>query len=91
MRASAKLAATATAALISQTTTDTGNFTAAASAATCRCGAKMVVNSAPLLLLRRREDSMDFDWVLAQWCLSIWNPSLMDWVPDNTAAACYAL
>ena len=43
----------------------------------------MAVNSAPLLLLRRREVSMDFDWVLAQWCLSIWNPSLMDWVPDK--------
>ena len=26
---------------------------------------------------------MDFDWVLAQWCLSIWNPSLMDWVSDK--------
>ena len=26
---------------------------------------------------------MTFEWVLAQWCLSIWNPELMHWIPKK--------
>ena len=24
-----------------------------------------------------------YEWVLSQWCLAIWNPNLMDFIPNK--------
>ncbi len=26
---------------------------------------------------------MTYEWVLSQWCLAIWNPNLMDFIPNK--------
>lgn len=26
---------------------------------------------------------MTYEWVLSQWCLAIWNPKLMDFIPNK--------
>ena len=26
---------------------------------------------------------MKYEWVLSQWCLAIWNPKLMDFIPNK--------
>ena len=43
------------------------------------CTDKSQIPTKPITEIRK-EASMERNWVLAQWCLSIWNPDLMNFL-----------